>query len=319
MSLIFLMPSHEWDFPVFKVLAKNDTGSAESHQSGILIPKVLRKFFPDLAGETSASSPAVDRNINAQLFVENHFKGTVATRYQYQTRGGRRGPEYRVTNQLGPLTHAAIAGDVVVFQRGIDSLSLFRFILVRQSSSFFSDISRLTRKRRWGVLFSATPVSTDDLDTAKADHQARACRPFSLFDSKPSMTISAASRVARSIVFRSTVIAQYRGTCAVCGGTLKTPSGLVELDAAHVVPRSCLGADDVRNGLALCKRHHWAFDKGMFGIDDDRRVFVPETVAALPENRMLLELSGKPVGEAKDDEFRVHPDAFMWHRENIML
>lgn len=29
MSLIFLMPSHEWDFPVFKVLAKNDTGSAE--------------------------------------------------------------------------------------------------------------------------------------------------------------------------------------------------------------------------------------------------------------------------------------------------
>lgn len=319
MSLIFRVPSPEWDFPVFKVLAKNDTGSAASNQSGILIPKDLRRFFPGLAGETTASSPTVDRRIEAQLFVENEFLGTVATRYQFQTWGGTRSPESRVTSQLGPLTNAAAGGDVVVFQRGIDRFDFFRFILVRQASSLFKDVSALARQRRWGVLESEAPVSTGDLDTAKADHQATAGRPFSLFDSLTSMTTSTTRKVARSIVFRSEVIDQYREACAVCGGALRTPSGLIELDAAHVVPRSCLGADDVRNGLALCKRHHWAFDKGMFGVDDDRRVVIPETVAALPENRMLLELSGRSISEAKDDASKVHPDAFKWHRENIML
>lgn len=318
MSLICLVPSPEWDFPVFKVLAKNDTGTARSHQSGILIPKDLRKFFPGLAGDTTASSPTVDHRIEVQLFVENDFRGTVATRYQFQTWAGKRRPESRVTSQLGPLTNAASGGDVLVFQRGIDRFDLFRFILVRQSSSFFSDISGLARKRRWGVLASDAPVSASDLDAANADHQAMTGHPFSLFDTTASMSTSTAIRLARSMVFRATVIDQYQSACAVCGGALRTPSGQVELDAAHVVPRSCLGADDVRNGLALCKRHHWAFDKGMFSVDDDRRVVIPETVAALPENRMLLEFSGKPLAEAKDDAFRVHPDAFKWHRENIM-
>jgi len=29
------------------------------------------------------------------------------------------------------------------------------------------------------------------------------------------------------------------------------------------------------NGLALCKNHHWAFDRGWFGVDDDCRIVIP--------------------------------------------
>jgi hypothetical protein len=34
--------------------------------------------------------------------------------------------------------------------------------------------------------------------------------------------------------------------------------------AAHIVPKNKNGTDDPRNGLTLCRAHHWAFDAGLF-------------------------------------------------------
>lgn len=66
-------------------------------------------------------------------------------------------------------------------------------------------------------------------------------------------------------VFRSTVMRAYETRCAVCAlrhGDL--------LDAAHIVEdRHELGVAAVRNGLALCKIHHAAFDANILGISPD--------------------------------------------------
>ncbi|WP_242612740.1 HNH endonuclease [Janibacter limosus] len=66
-------------------------------------------------------------------------------------------------------------------------------------------------------------------------------------------------------VFRSTVMRAYETRCAVCSlrhGDL--------LDAAHIVEdRHDLGVASVRNGLALCKIHHAAFDANILGIRPD--------------------------------------------------
>jgi putative restriction endonuclease len=32
----------------------------------------------------------------------------------------------------------------------------------------------------------------------------------------------------------------------------------------------------IANGLALCKNHHWAFDHGWFGVDEDYRIVIPQ-------------------------------------------
>lgn len=125
--------------------------------------------------------------------------------------------------------------------------------------------------------------------------------------------------MARSIIFRSTVLEQYEELCAICDEALRTPSGLIEVDAAHIVPRSLMGVDDARNGLALCKRHHWAFDKGLFGIGDDRNVFVPGSVSSIPQNLNLNRFHGHPVREAKTPALQVHPSAFKWHRDNLLV
>ena len=112
MALICLTTSGDWDSPIFKVLANNDTGNARGHQGGVVIPKDLRPFFPGLAGTTSAAMPTMDHRIKAELFVENTYQGTVNTRYQFQTWRGKRSPESRLTDQLGPLRNSAKGGDV---------------------------------------------------------------------------------------------------------------------------------------------------------------------------------------------------------------
>lgn len=66
-------------------------------------------------------------------------------------------------------------------------------------------------------------------------------------------------------VFRATVLRAYENHCAVCA--LRHPQ---LLDAAHIVPdREEAGVAAVRNGLALCKIHHAAYDCQVLGIRPD--------------------------------------------------
>jgi putative restriction endonuclease len=152
-----LRVSEEWDFPIFKVLANNDTGCAPGHQGGIVVPKDLREFFPELAGTATETSPTVERWIDAELLVENRYCAIVRTRYQFQTWGAKRREERRLTGQLGQLRDHAQGGDVLVIQHHRNRPDLYRLTLVRKMSPAFSEINRLVSGRRWGVLTSRSP------------------------------------------------------------------------------------------------------------------------------------------------------------------
>ncbi|WP_404602453.1 HNH endonuclease [Dermacoccus sp. GAS27A] len=71
-------------------------------------------------------------------------------------------------------------------------------------------------------------------------------------------------------VFRSMVMRAYESRCAVCQ-LRHSPL----LDAAHIVEdRHERGIASVRNGLALCKIHHAAYDVGILGLTPELRVEV---------------------------------------------
>ncbi|MBE0508219.1 MAG: HNH endonuclease [Marinospirillum sp.] len=318
-TLHCLLPSDDWDHPVYKVLANNDTGNTTGHQGGVLIPVDLREFFPGLTGVYSADQPTVDQRVEAQLFVENDYRGTVSTRYQIQTWGGQRSPETRLTDQLGCLRNAATGGDVLVIQRSVGRLDYYRLTLIRKNSTEFTEIAELITDKRWGVLTDTPPVTTNDFDSALREEASREKAPFSPFDTAASHFSSTTRKVARSLAFRRTVLDLYDGCCAVCGEALRTPSGLIEVDAAHIVPRSLYGADDARNGFALCKRHHWAFDNGLFSIDENRKVFVPALVSSIPQNTSLKILHGVPVREASNSALQIHPAAIQWHWKHTLI
>lgn len=163
MALNCLDKSNEWEAPFFKVLANNDTGAAPGHQGGVVIPEALRQYFPQLKGMITPNHPTIDQRINADLFAENEFLASVLTRYQYQTWGGARSPESRLTDQLGPLRNLAKGGDVLIMQRRTEDSSCVKLTLVRRSSPFYSVLVELIGTRRWGVLQRSEPASVESV------------------------------------------------------------------------------------------------------------------------------------------------------------
>jgi hypothetical protein len=83
--------------------------------------------------------------------------------------------------------------------------------------------------------------------------------------------------------FRQAVIEIYDYRCAVCGLKINSPDSLCwEVEAAHIVPHASFGKDDIFNGIALCRFHHWAFDAGWFGVLDDYTISLSSKLSRLP-------------------------------------
>ena len=70
----------------------------------------------------------------------------------------------------------------------------------------------------------------------------------------------------RSTAFRKEIMRLYNYTCAVCRLRIVTMDGESATDAAHIIPFHISHSDDIRNGISLCKLHHWAFDKGLISL-----------------------------------------------------
>lgn len=95
------------------------------------------------------------------------------------------------------------------------------------------------------------------------------------FEEKKATSIITKEVSVRKRGFRQAVIEAYDFKCAVCGLKINSPKRLIwEVEAAHIVPHSFKGKDDILNGLALCHLHHWAFDVGWFSILDNHRLVV---------------------------------------------
>jgi len=308
------LSSDEWDAPFFKRLAHNDTGRATGHQGGLVIPKALRAFFPLLdEGKTSKETPTVDRRLLVHMFLGLRHVGEGRARYQFQTWGGERSAEGRLTDNLTPIRGVAKEGDILVFQRSADTLDRFRLLLFRRPSQNFSEINSLSRGRRWGPLIEGRePITDEDLENAEEQFDQLANTRF-VIQTKRERVESRRSRIARSSAFPGRVNKEYDWRCAVSGVVLTTPSNLYEVQAAHIVPVSEGGPDDIRNGLALSHTLHWAFDWGLFGVREDRRVYVPRRVRRMSNNKFLQDFAGKRIAEARTERLRVHEKAFAWH------
>lgn len=319
MSSLPFLNDESWDFPFFKKLARNDTGEGPGHQGGLVIPKDLRPFFPALTEVTSAEQPTVDRLITAVLVVNGQTVATVSTRYQLQTWHGTRRAESRLTGNLGPLRNEASSEDFLVIQRNLQALDLYRLCLITKANPAYKTFLSIAGDSNWGLVQGNIPLSQRDIDTSSAEEDQSEQSAFQLFADTSRINETRSRRIARSLVFRITVQKIYNYLCAVCGNALKSPTGTIEIDAAHIVPRTRLGSDDARNGIVLCKRHHWAFDNGLFGVDSDGKVVVPPMVSQIPQNRILSDLHGCQIRQANSPRLVADQSAFEWHWQNIVL
>lgn len=310
------------DTSVFKKLAHNDTGAAVGHQGGIVIPKQIAEFFPPLPKVSDATGPTVDSKLLAELFVDGVRVATVTTRYQHQTWGGKRPAERRLTDNLGPLRNQATKDDIVLFAKDLSDDGYIQLHLIRKGTHEYQRLDQQIGTLRWGPLDpSNPPVSITEIRNAEQFIESEMAKPASAFaDQRVSVEVVSVQK-ARDRAFRMQVLQQYDFRCAFTLRKFVSPltGKTVGVDAAHVVPVHRNGSDHPANGLPLTKELHWAFDRGLVGVDERRKILVPKSVAALEGNEFLRDLHGTPIQEAKLVNLRVLDDALAWHRENVLI
>lgn len=146
-------------------------------------------------------------------------------------------------------------------------------------------------------------------------------------DIKKKIVTTSRESVIRVRAFRQAVIEAYNYCCAVCGLKMNSPDALAwEVQAAHIVPNSFLGRDDVWNGIALCHLHHWSFDVGWFTLRHDHRIEVSTAAAQVADDygklgghdvlRSLARAASKITLPTKRS-LSPHRLAIDWHRQNV--
>jgi len=148
------------------------------------------------------------------------------------------------------------------------------------------------------------------------------------FDIKKKIRTESKETTIRARGFRIAVIESYDYRCSICGLKLSSPdSHFWEVEAAHIVPNSSKGRDDIWNGLALCHFHHWAFDVGWFSLTEDYKVIVSSQSQNLPHDCGIIDnyqvfkdglTPNKPLILPANSNLYPHKNSLHWHRQNIL-
>lgn len=156
-------------------------------------------------------------------------------------------------------------------------------------------------------------LSDDLVETALRLESLEQWDPFVADD----RAIYQVSRQKRDAAFARIVLDNYDHACAVTG--LKFHSAEhTEAHGAHIISKQERGTDDPRNGLALSRSVHWAFDRGLFTISDQYEVVInPKARGAKFSNFPLLELDRRKIDLPKDGYYKPHPEALEWHRREV--
>jgi len=131
---------------------------------------------------------------------------------------------------------------------------------------------------------------------------------------------------SRSSAFRNQVVEAYDGTCAVCGQRITDANSgdYFEIEAAHIYPVSGVEVDDateggpdtIKNGFALCRTHHWAFDNGWFTISDDYTINI-EGDPSQPGYEALEQYDGTRLKLPEDKSLWPAQYYLQAHRERV--
>lgn len=128
--------------------------------------------------------------------------------------------------------------------------------------------------------------------------------------------------IVRDATFRKNVVSLYEQRCAFCKMRIISHDSGDIVDGAHIKPFSRFKDDSYTNGLALCKNHHWAFDHGWFGIDDDYRIVVPpdRLIEEPPDaSKRMADFHQEFIHLPNQTDFHPRLDALEWHREHWQI
>lgn len=125
-------------------------------------------------------------------------------------------------------------------------------------------------------------------------------------------------RSTRDADFRKRVIEAYDYQCAVCGFDLRLNDLPVGLEAAHVKWHNHGGPDDVTNGICLCSLHHSLFDRGVFRIGKDYRLYLSSWISNYGSSiEKIRKLNLMQIQEPRHESWKVSEDFLEWNASEV--
>ncbi len=123
--------------------------------------------------------------------------------------------------------------------------------------------------------------------------------------------------VVRNSFFRKSVVCAYDYRCAFCKIRITRNPNQNIVDGAHIKPFADFLDSKIDNGLSLCKNHHWAFDLGWFGIDDNYRILVTQDLDDdSPHGRTMKGFHHEQISLPSHQQYFPRLEALAWHREH---
>jgi hypothetical protein len=107
-------------------------------------------------------------------------------------------------------------------------------------------------------------------------------------------TMRRPSRATRAVTIRNrqlrwTVLEAYGAACAVCGDDDAVPeTGTYEVEVCHLRGLDLGGPDALSNAMPMCRKHHWAYDYGLFTLTDAGEIVPSRQMGA----RLRLRFNG---------------------------
>ena len=218
--------------------------------------------------------------------------------------------------RLNPAQRTAALETVYRKENRLKKTLLWHRLLFRAADALATDglvsrptqTSRLTGKREWMLTEKGFDEALRILQIPAAEK-----------DSLPIKSYEVQKLVKKLYDFR----------CAVCGLKINSPDNLCwQVETAHIVPDASFGRDDLFNGIALCRFHHWAFDVGWFSFLDHYKITVSSKVSHLPPDfgrwgdyELIRALTKQQMGIRLPRRRGVYPhiNSIRWHRQFIFV
>ena len=121
----------------------------------------------------------------------------------------------------------------------------------------------------------------------------------------------------RSQSFVLDILNSYERKCAVCSQSIRLGDNLIGIDACHIKPIQHYGEDNVNNGIALCKLHHWALDRGAISINSDLKILISPQINGSESDIYLLNFDGKKIFSPKKQEKCISYENLEYHYNYI--
>ena len=122
----------------------------------------------------------------------------------------------------------------------------------------------------------------------------------------------------RETAFSRIVRRAYDYRCAACGLRVVLEGGLYIVDAARLIPFAECHDDDPRNGIALCKNHHWAMDQKLIAPGADRVWHVLKSIDdRLEGQRELIHLDGRTLLLPQERRYHPKEESLLWRQREL--